>query len=243
MSDDKNTVSDGGDNIDDNEPQTRLSLEQALLAPLDSILKAQLHSARSFLNLLLQLGYPHQQAASGTDDEKHKSTGQDDGRPYSLSFDYVQDNQRQRVSVPALALVPISPLAVDSASFHLEMSARRVIKQTQMRESEKDRVVSQQDGETFDRYRRPWFLVDKPVNIEGDIVSMPSGEAAKHRESQSAIRIDINVKSIPLPAGLDKLLTSLTSMSTVEVVGPVSPGADDSPDSGPEADTQSRTDP
>jgi hypothetical protein len=40
--------------------ETVLSLSQALLAPLDAILKAQVHAARSFLNLLLQIGYPHQ---------------------------------------------------------------------------------------------------------------------------------------------------------------------------------------
>src|SRR4051812_22916894 len=52
-----------------NEPQpaaeTVLSLSQALLAPLDAILKAQLHASRSFLNFLLQIGYPHQPPALG----------------------------------------------------------------------------------------------------------------------------------------------------------------------------------
>ncbi|MBR9910941.1 MAG: DUF2589 domain-containing protein [Gammaproteobacteria bacterium] len=188
--------------------QTTLTLEQALLAPLDSILKAQLHSARSFLNLLLQLGYPHQDANN-------------DGHPYSLDFKFTHEGETQKLSVPALALVPISPLAVDSASFQLEMSARRVIKQAQIRESVEDKAASQEKGKKFDRYQRPWFLVDKPVNIEGDIVSSPGGEMSKHRETQSAIKININVKSIPLPAGLDKLLSSLSGMSQIT---PVTPG-------------------
>ncbi|OZG75256.1 hypothetical protein BTA51_02405 [Hahella sp. CCB-MM4] len=187
---------------DDSTSPTRLTLEQALLAPLDSILKAQLHSARSFLNLLLQLGYPHREGAG-------------DGHPYSLEFKFNKDGETQKLSVPALALVPIAPLAVDSAQFELEMSARRVVKHAQIRESEGKKAVSNQAGQTFDRYHRPWFLVDKPVNIEGDIVSTPTGDAAKHRESQSAIKININVKSIPLPAGLDKLLTSMTNMSQI----------------------------
>ncbi|SMF13606.1 Protein of unknown function [Alteromonadaceae bacterium Bs31] len=197
-------------------PETRLTLEQALLAPLDSILKAQLHSARSFLNLLLQLGYPHQEE------------GHSDGQPYKLEFDFVQNNERQRVSVPALSLVPISPLAVDSASFELEMSARRVIKQSQIRESVNNSGSEKKDAKV-DRYQRPWFLVDKPVNIEGDIVAKQSGELAKHRETQSAIKIHINVKSIPLPSGLDKLLTSLTNMSTVEPLGPEPGSSNPSP--------------
>lgn len=40
-------------------------MSQALLAPLDAILKAQLHAARSFLNFLIQLGYPHQPVVDG----------------------------------------------------------------------------------------------------------------------------------------------------------------------------------
>jgi hypothetical protein len=36
-----------------------VSLSQVLLAPVDAIFKAQVHAARSFLNLVLQLGYPH----------------------------------------------------------------------------------------------------------------------------------------------------------------------------------------
>ena len=202
------------DNSDNNNPNTdkpeenrELSLEQAMLAPLDSILKAQLHSARSFLNLLLQLGYPHKKDS-------------EDGRPYSLDFDFEQNGERQRVSVPALSLVPISPLAVDSARVQLEMSAKRVVRQSQIRKSEEGSAGDSDGDAQYDRFQRPWFLVDKPVNIEGDIVARNEGDAAKHREAQSAIKIDINVKSIPLPSGLDKLLSSLSNMSTI---GPVDP--------------------
>ena len=227
MSDDNNNgnvqpPASSEESVDD-EAQTRLTLEQALLAPLDSILKAQLHSARSFLNLLLQLGYPHQDSSN-------------DGRPYSLDFKFTQDGEVQKLSVPALSLVPISPLAVDSASFELEMSARRVVRQAQIRESEEDKALRRDGNEVYDRYRRPWFLVDKPVNIEGDIVTNPTGEAAKHRESQSAIKININVKSIPLPSGLDKLLATLTDMSTIgpDEESPSSGSNNSHPSSAPE---------
>ncbi|WP_333607153.1 DUF2589 domain-containing protein [Arsukibacterium sp.] len=189
---------------------SRLTLEQALLAPLDSILKAQLHSARSFLNLLLQLGYPHDSA------EK-------DGHPYCMQFKFTQDGETQMLSVPALALVPISPLAVDSANFQLEMSAKRVVRQAQIRQSADVSTDMTTAGNRCDRFQRPWFLVDKPVNIEGDIVSPNSNEAAKHRESQSAIKISINVKSIPLPSGLDKLLCTLSNMSQISPVTPAQP--------------------
>ena len=95
--------------------KTDISLDQALLAPLDAILKAQLHSARSFLNLLLQLGY------------RDASDPEFDGKPFNLTFTQQgADGALQEISVPALSLVPIAPLAVQAASFDLEMAVRRI---------------------------------------------------------------------------------------------------------------------
>lgn len=36
-----------------------ISSSQAILAPLDVIAKPQVHAARSFLNFVVQIGYPH----------------------------------------------------------------------------------------------------------------------------------------------------------------------------------------
>lgn len=177
--------------------QTDISLEQALLAPLDAILKAQLHSARSFLNLLLQLGYPH--------DEKNE------GEPYHLQFrqrvEVDGETQYQTIRVPALALVPIAPLAVNNAEFQLEMAVRKISRHTQMRGS----------AQGADREHRPWYLVDKPINIEGVIAPPDHGaETTASSDRESSIKIGIKVNSIPMPRGLDKLLTSLTEMGHVE---------------------------
>jgi hypothetical protein len=209
MADDKNNGDEGepANEHKNGTANTRLTLEQALLAPLDSILKAQLHSARSFLNLLLQLGYPHEQS------------GKDDGTPYSLDFTFVKEGETQQLSVPALALVPISPLAVESANFQLEMSARRIVKQAQIRESVGGKSDKKEGENNYNRYQRPWFLVDKPVNIEGDIVASNTG-SNRQQDSQSAIKININVKSIPMPAGLDKLISSLGNMAQVTPMAP-----------------------
>ncbi|MFT5082649.1 MAG: hypothetical protein ACI9Y1_000676 [Lentisphaeria bacterium] len=120
--------------VSKNEPPRRsLTLEQALLAPLDSILKAQLHSARSFLNMLLQLGYPHDwrnDDGNSGDVESTEGGGEASAskppsdEPYHMEFSFRdEDNNKQILSVPSLALVRILPLAVDSASFELEMAA------------------------------------------------------------------------------------------------------------------------
>src|SRR3954463_3483482 len=79
--------------------ETILSMSQALLAPLDAILKAQVHAARSFLNFLMQIGYPHQptagraggpapppQAAAGPG-SAGGGDARDEGVPYRMDFD------------------------------------------------------------------------------------------------------------------------------------------------------------
>jgi hypothetical protein len=196
-----------------------ISLSQALLAPLDAIFKAQLHAARSFLNLLLQLGYPHHPV-----DETGQTTGpapgtaaaKQDGLPYTLDFDYEIDvdgqTKKQRVSVPALALVPVAPLAVDSAEFRFDMAVREIGPHEQIQASE-GKAVQPEGDSGFDRFKRPWFLVDDPVSIRGTIVQPPTAPTQSSQEA--SIHIEVKVTSIKIPSGLDKLLTSLTQSTRV----------------------------
>ncbi len=53
MSDATSTTNTQPANADD------ISLAQAILAPLDAIFQAQIHAARSYINLLWQMAYPH----------------------------------------------------------------------------------------------------------------------------------------------------------------------------------------
>ncbi len=203
-----------------------ITLEQALLAPLDAILKAQLHSARSFLNLLLQLGYPHQEKKNDEDggngegdkDGGNGGNGKDgkkdhDGKPYQLTFkqDLEIDGEihEQTITVPALSLVPIAPLAVSSAEFQLEMAVREITRHTQMRR--KAEGADRDEG-------RPWYLVDEPINIKGVITPQDQGEegAAARKDHETSIKIALKMNSIPMPRGLDKLLTSLTELGQVQ---------------------------
>lgn len=184
-----------------------LSLEQALLAPLNSILKAQLHSARSFLNLLLQLGYPH---AGSKDAENHRP-----GEPFHIKFKhYDESGNEQTLKVPALSLVPIAPLAVDSAEFEMEMAVRRI---TDMQQMQSER---QTGSSTENRDKRPWYLVEKPVSIQGTISPSETVNGQQRNEAQSSLKINVKIKSIPMPSGLDKLLTTLTHMGEVEISTP-----------------------
>ncbi|HVE87653.1 MAG TPA: DUF2589 domain-containing protein [Myxococcales bacterium] len=181
-----------------------ISLSQAVLAPLDAILKAQLHAGRSFLNMLLQLGYPHQPDSPAQQPPR-------DGKPYTL--DFVQETvvngapRRQRISLPALALVPVSPLAVESARFSFDMAVRDVAPHRQLKVSEAGEASAP----------RPWFLVHEPVSVRGTLApSAPAEQREGGPEADASIHIELKVASTKVPAGLDRLLTTLTQIATVE---------------------------
>jgi len=221
-----------------------VSLSQALLAPLDSIFKAQIHAARSFLNLLLQMGYAHRPVNDEglplkTAPAEH-AAGQPtaepppDGTPYELDFyhDVTIDHQRrrQKVTIPALALIPVAPLAVESADFKFEMEVKQIRKHLQMQKSARDKVHKYDEG--FDEHYRPWFLIDQPISVEGHIAA-PAAEGETGRAA--TIQIAVKVSRIKPSAGLDKLLTVLTETAKLEYNNQAQEGA---PAAGsPRADT------
>ncbi len=186
-----------------------VSLSQALLAPLDAIFKAQIHAARSFLNLVLQIGYPHNPVV-----DSNGNRSPDGGSPYNQDFYYdVEVNgeiQRRKVSVPTLALVPVAPLAVESADFKLAIRVSNIQRHNQIQKSEGEAVKEEEDT-GYGHSKRPWFLVSDPISIRGTIG--PSGEGKEETGKESTIQIEVKVGKVPMPAGLDKLLTFLTQSS------------------------------
>src|SRR5260221_13013910 len=66
-----------------------VSLSQMILAPLDAIFKAQVHAARSFLNFVLQLSYPHREDGTpGAAQSGQTPSGEPD---CIYSVDFVQE--------------------------------------------------------------------------------------------------------------------------------------------------------
>ena len=213
--------------------KVKVSLSQALLAPLDAIFKAQLHGARSFLNMLLQLGYPDEEAA-----RRAQAAGgggvpavAKDGKPFTISFyhDTTIDNRtvRQQIEVPALALVPIAPLAVQSAEFRLSFHVTDVDEHKQVQEiREKVRT----DAGVPVAEKPPWYLVRNPLSLRGNLAppgpaasageGAPQGEASSRSESSSRIEIEVKVGTVQMPSGLDRLLTSLNQLSELRTLPP-----------------------
>lgn len=224
MNESRNTESDN--NTKDDAERKSISLSQAILAPLDAIFKAQLHGARSFLNMLLQLGYhpPSDNEDSGNEKTASDKNGQKKKKgktPYMFEFTTEKgtgdSTQQYSVKMPAIALVPVQPIAISRAEYELELTVHQIKKH---RQTQKTSEVNKDD-----KHVRPWFLVEEPISIRG-FLAAPRGEQVKDKKdgssessrAESTIKVKVTVEKAPMPSGLNKLLTSLTEMGTAEEV-------------------------
>lgn len=195
--------------------QAEMSLSQAILAPLNSMFKAQIHAGRSFLSYVLQMGYPHVKVnKDGSLDEASLS---DKDLLYTQKFRFNRTNgentENFEVSIPTLALIPVAPLAIDSAEFEFDFKVSNVSKHQQIQESEKEVTKLEAKENNFNEFNRPWYLVKDPVSLRGGL--LPGSGSVQGSENSSAIKVKIKVSKQPLPAGLDKLLTTLNQISDI----------------------------
>lgn len=190
-----------------------ISLSQAILAPLDALAKSQVHAARSFLNLVLQIAYPHLPLDK---DGKPIQTDKEENLYYQNFKIQNPDNPESgiSISIPTLALVPVQPLVIDNAKYTVELSVENIQHHTQIQKSE-EKTLRQELGAaqagtqtgTDDppHAPRPWYLVSEPISVRGTLSPTDSGSQKK-----ASIKMEINVSAAPTPAGLAKLLTMMT---------------------------------
>lgn len=192
-----------------------LTLAQAILAPVDSLLKAQVHATRSFLNLLLQLGTRHQPV--GEDGKPNEKTND---LPYEMKFEIGQDTADGRknveIRIPTLALVPLKPLTISRARFKFALSIKSVEKFRQI--STERGQVAKTDGNGYDDYSRPWNLVRNPVSLVGTVAPRKPNEGSV--EQSAIIDIEVEVDTAPIPEPLDKLLATLGNGAISPTVKP-----------------------
>jgi hypothetical protein len=114
------------------------------------------------------------------------------GDLYLQKFDFFDNvGNASSVLVPNLALLPINPLAVNSANFKFELNIATY-------SDSYDQMGSVEGAQE----KRPWFLIN-PKRIKGNF--------SKGSSDEKTITIEVNVTSTEMPYGLDKLLTSLTN--------------------------------
>lgn len=199
--------------------QSEMSLSQAILAPLNSLFKAQIHAGRSYLSYLLQMGYPHVNVnQDGQIDELALKNNQDSLYTQKFRFDRDKEGKKEsfEVSIPTLALIPVSPLAIDSAEFEFEFRVSSIDKHQQTQDSEAE---STKKDKNFDQFNRPWYLVKDPVSLRGGL----SPDTSSQVESSNTVKVKIKVSKQPLPAGLDKLLTTLNQISDIAPISKPNP--------------------
>ena len=185
--------------------ESPISLSQAILAPLDAIFKAQVHSARSFLSLVLQLGYKPE---SELDRSKE---GAD--QLYTLDFPLVSrtgdgEIETTMVKIPQLSIVPIAPLAIEDAEFELDFTVSHIFRH-QMLQKEREKEDNQNGN---DPSARPWYLVKDPISVRGVMAPSANKLDKSQQGEQNKIKIKIRIGKQRMPAALDKLLTSLSEI-------------------------------
>ncbi len=190
-----------------------ISLSQLISGPLESLLKAQVHAARSFLNMILQLGYPHIEVDENG--APKKDVPADQQRLYMQEFMVDTKNLQGETKtavlrLPALSLVPLAPLSIDQADFQIDFKVSHIYKHQQMQASNTDKTDKEKN---FDEYHRPWYLINDPISIRGVLASKVSDEMKEDNSDESSIKITIKVSRQAMPAGIDKLLTSLTQLN------------------------------
>jgi Protein of unknown function (DUF2589) len=192
-----------------------ISMSQLILGPLEAILKSQVHASRSFLNMILQLGYPHIEVDENGAPKKDISADQQ-----GLYMQEFKINTKSAagveststIKIPALALVPIAPLSIEQADFQVEFKVSHVFRHQQIQESEVSKMNKNEDS-NFGKHRRPWFLVKDPISIRGVIASKVSDEIKDDHAEEGSIKVNIKISRQAMPAGIDKLLTSLTQVN------------------------------
>jgi len=196
-----------------------VSLAQVLLAPLDALFQAQVHAGRSFLNFLLQLAYDDKPR------EREKTPPADaaaaPSRPdtiYSVKFvqevpgpadtDGTPSRQLQEVSIPALALVPVRPLAIEEAEVNLAMEVTNIGKHEQFGPAK----------QADDGPPPPWWLVRDPISLRGHVANAAPVSSSDSLTQKRLVQIKVKVAPVATPAGLEKLLTTLTQSAQVKNV-------------------------
>jgi hypothetical protein len=138
-----------------------------------------------------------------------------------MRVDLLQDGKQisTELRVPVLSLVPLTPLTVKEASFKMGMSVSHVAPHRQVAASKRGAAPA----------KPSWYLVDDPISVRGTIAPPKDEEGAS-----GTIQITVALGPGPVPAGLDKLLTSMTQTGHAvqlppDAGGQVAPAAAASP--------------
>lgn len=208
-----------------------ISLSAALLAPINSIFEAQIHSARAFLNFILQMGFRHQPTKAELDGNENLQNEQkkiDEGKENikkllkkrqqtgTLTKEEIADLKELNINYGDLYHQSIDFIDQNGNEIFLGIPnlALLPIKPLAIQEAEfsyEFSVASETDA--YDQMgaalkkdqNRPWFLIKEPKSIRGSFIT------SKENSTERSIKINVKVGSTEIPYGLEKLLVHLTN--------------------------------
>lgn len=217
---------------------SHITLSQAILAPVQSLLQAQTHAARSFLNLLLQTGFDHKGVRNSGDLVDNASTDnnsqnsaphsdKDNDGVYRLAFEQTRVNadgeeEKVTVSIPTIAAIPMHPLAIEEAEVEFSMRlgienngdtrGDAYVRAKSFSNAGQKARQTNRDGEPdkYDQNERPWFLVDQPVDLQGQISPKQGGS------DQPEVSVKMKVSQVEAPEALRRFISNLSDFSTIE---------------------------
>lgn len=189
-----------------------LTLSQAILAPINSVLQAQVHSARSFVNLVLQMGFKHKPEAEETDAADLK----EEDSMYYMDFmatraDSDGKEKKYRVKIPTLAMLPLNPLAIEEAEVSFSMSIKGEYQpQRQFSKLSKKGQPNDKGEKDYDESKRPWYIIDEPVDLTGTI--------GGNDNPLSKIDIRLKMGKGEVPPQLKKFIATASDFGAAETI-------------------------
>lgn len=207
-----------------------ISLSAALLAPINSIFEAQIHSARAFLNFILQMGFRHTPTEDDLKDNEDLKNQEDERtrekeeirkllkkrETEGLTDDEIQLLKEKVIKYGDLHYQSFD--FIDQSGNDLMVGIPNLallpIKPLAINEAEfsyEFEVKSQNDefeqmGTVKDKdKKRPWFLIKEPKSIKGEFSNRETNLNKKN------IQVNVKVRGTEIPYGLEKLLVHLTN--------------------------------
>lgn len=216
-----------------------ISLSAALLAPINSIFEAQIHSARAFLNFILQMGFRHKPSEDEFDSkEEYDSYAKDivdnKKRIKELLLKKKEEGFLSETDTSTLKTLgadygdlyhqSIDFIDSTGSEFQVSIPNLALLPIKPLAISEADFSYEFQVASETETYKQngaaiksekdegsPWFLIKQPKSIRGTIAER------KEDSTQRTIKINVKVGNTEMPYGLEKLMVHLTnSIDSIE---------------------------
>ena len=211
-----------------------ITLSAALLAPINAIFEAQIHSARAFLNFILQMGFRHTRSRKEFEtDEEYNNYVKDTLNQIKKMKELFKRREEdgflsesdtttlKELSADYGDLYHQSIDFIDNTGNEFQVNIPNLallpIKPLAISEAdfsyefevESETKAFKQNGAAYmtpdEDKGSPWFLIKEPKSIRGSFAE------SKENSEKRKIKINVKVGNTEMPYGLEKLMVHLTN--------------------------------